>query len=171
MHDVSLVSLTTAHAQATYRWLCSPDIQRDIGLRNRPSLEKSIAYANRTMCDSTISAYAILLDNVHVGNAILDLIDSYIKKARLHIYIGEPSARGKGIGKKSVRILLSIAFLELELNKIWLTVHPSNVRAIHTYVSIGFILEGIHRDEFLLNGEFVSEIYMGILKKEFSNYV
>jgi RimJ/RimL family protein N-acetyltransferase len=166
--NVMLVSLTTAHAEAMYRWMCDPEVAMNLGIRSEPSLEKTRAFIERAANDTTIQARAILLDDKHVGNVVLDQIDGQARKARLHIYVGEAAARGRGVGKHAVGGALELAFDELSLNKVWLTVHTRNARAIAAYVAVGFRVEGVHREEFVIGEDLVDELYMGCLAADFA---
>jgi RimJ/RimL family protein N-acetyltransferase len=169
MAEVALVPLDMRHAEAMYVWMCDPVVAKNLGLRSEPSPEKTRAFIEHAMNDDSVCAYAILLDGAHVGNVVLDQIDRHASKARLHIYVGEPSARGHGVGKRALRQALAVAFGELALNKVWLTVHARNAAAIAAYVAVGFHVEGVHRQEFVLDGKRLDELYMGCLASEFVN--
>ncbi|MCU1336549.1 MAG: family N-acetyltransferase [Bryobacterales bacterium] len=58
-------------------------------------------------------------------------------------------------------------FLDRDLNKVWLTVHALNAPAIRAYSALGFQVEGVLRDGFLLNGERLPALYMGLLRDDF----
>lgn len=166
MASVRLADLTAVHAAAMHRWMCDPVVSKNVGLRSEPSLEKTLAWLERAASDDTVAARAILLDDAHVGNVVLDQIDRYVSKARLSIYIGEGAARGQGVGKSALALALDLAFGPLDLHKVWLTVHARNVAAIAAYEAVGFRVEGTHRDEFLLDGARLDEVYMGILRSD-----
>jgi len=53
------------------------------------------------------------------------------------------------------------------LHKVWLTVHVRNSRAICAYARLGFEVEGVLRDGFLLAGERLAALYMGLLRDDF----
>ena len=53
------------------------------------------------------------------------------------------------------------------LHKVWLTVHTRNSRAICAYARLGFEVEGVLRDGFLLAGERLAALYMGLLRDDF----
>lgn len=161
--DVKVVPLALAHAPNMFRWMCDPVIRKNIGLRSEPSLERTEAWIKNALQDPTMCPFAVLLDNQHVGNVVLDRIDSYLASARLSVYIGEPSARRAGVGLTAVYRALLEGFQNLSLHKIWLTVHCQNYAAIHMYTKLGFTLEGILRDEFWLDGQRVNVLYMGLL--------
>jgi RimJ/RimL family protein N-acetyltransferase len=155
-------------------------VSANLGLRTKPTLEKTLAFIAASATDEATCARAILLGERHVGNVVLDSIDRHIGKARLHIYVGEPDARGHGVGRRAVALALALAFDELGLHKVWLTVHARNVAAVRAYEAAGFQLEGTHRGEFVLrqgggeggggqdgaDGERVDELYMGIQRDE-----
>jgi RimJ/RimL family protein N-acetyltransferase len=166
--NVALVPLGPAHAEAMARWMLDPVVAKNLGLRTEPDLEKTIAYIERVGSDATFAARAILADGAHVGNVVLDQIDRHVGRAHLHIYVGEASARGGGVGKRALKQALAIAFGELGLNKVWLTVHARNANAIAAYVAVGFEVEGVHRQEFMLDGERIAELYMGCLASDFA---
>jgi RimJ/RimL family protein N-acetyltransferase len=107
------------------------------------------------------------MDGMHVGNVVLDRIDSHLATCRLSIYVGESDARGKGIGRAAVRRAVEHAFDVLGLNKVWLTVHVHNAAAIAAYVAAGFAVEGILRDEFVLRGKRCAAFTMSVLKQEY----
>jgi diamine N-acetyltransferase len=163
--DVTLAPLELSHAAEMYRWVSDPDVRRDIGLRTEPTLQRTQEWIVRARSDPAIIPSAICLVGKHVGNVVLDRIDRQLSTARLSIYIGEPAARGGGVGTAAVRLAVQRGFREL--NKIWLTVHAENIAAIRCYQRLGFQLEGTLRDEFLLGDRRVAALYMGLLKRDF----
>nr|MBA2523923.1 GNAT family N-acetyltransferase [Solirubrobacterales bacterium] len=93
-------------------------------------------------------------------------IDRRVDSSRFHIYVGEPNARGRGVGRSATLLALDRAFGPLGLHKVWLTVHARNDVAIRAYEACGFHREGTLREEFLLNGERIDALRMGILAGE-----
>lgn len=87
------------------------------------------------------------------------------RRAELSIII-KSSVRGKGYGYDALNKIFEIGFYELGLNRIWLRVLEYNRRAIELYKRVGFVQEGINRNESLRNGQYYSQIQMSILKSE-----
>jgi RimJ/RimL family protein N-acetyltransferase len=164
--QIQLVRLHQRHAEAMYRWMCDPVVRENVGVRSEPSLARTGAWIEQATQDPTVAPFAIELDGVHVGNVVLDRIDNHLATCRLSIYVGEPLARGKGVGRAAVERAVEHAFYSLELNKVWLTVHVHNAPAIAAYVAAGFAVEGILRDEFVLRGKRCAAFYMSVLKQE-----
>ena len=87
------------------------------------------------------------------------------RRAELSIVI-KASYRGTGYGSCAIKKLLDIGFQELGLNRIWLRVLENNTRAIECYKKVGFIEEGICREESLRRGQFKNQVQMSILRSE-----
>jgi len=164
--NVILTPLRAEHAAAIVRWLEDPTIAESLGLRSEPTLARTRSFIADAANNDSMFARAIIVDGAHVGTVVLDHIDRHIGKARAHIYIGDHTLRGRGVGREAMALVVSAGFNELDLHKIWLTVHARNQAAIRAYQAVGFAIEGVHRDEFLLAGERVDEVYMGILRAE-----
>lgn len=165
--DVTLTPLELSHAANMLEWLADPAVRDGIGLRSRPTPQSTHDWIAHAQQDATIRPFAIMLGVGHVGNVVLDKIDLHLQTTRFSIYVGHPSARGAGVGRSAAILALREAFLNLNLHKVWLTVHAENHTAIASYLRIGFVPEGMHRDEFLLQGRRLPALYMGILDEEF----
>jgi RimJ/RimL family protein N-acetyltransferase len=168
--DVRLAGVGPEHANAMYRWMCDPEVSLNLGLRHEPSPERTLAWIRAAASDPSTRPFAILVDGRHVGNVVLDRIDEHLASARLSVYIGEASARGGGVGTTAIALALREGFGPMGLNKIWLTVHSRNFAAISVYSRLGFALEGILRDEFVLDHRRVPALYMGLLRSEFERF-
>lgn len=102
-----------------------------------------------------------------VGVISLDNIDFLNRKADLSIVIGEKKFLGKGVGTEAVTLLLGHAFWKLSLHKVGLGVLSTHTAAIRTYEKAGFVIEGILRDEVLLENQYHDVTRMGILAEDF----
>jgi len=151
--------------------MCDPTVSCNLGLRDTPSLEKTQNWITSALQDPLVRAFAIKHNGHHVGNINLDRIDKYLSTARLSVYIGETSARHLGVGCTGIYLALREAFFSLDLYKVWLIVHTRNYSAINVYHKLGFVLEGILRDEFWLDGQRIDVLYLGLKKIEFEHLV
>jgi RimJ/RimL family protein N-acetyltransferase len=150
-----------------YGWVSDPEIAVAIGLRRSPTLEYTRQWIQRSIENPLINAYALLFNNLHVGTAVLDNTDTYLRTSRLSVYIGERSARGTGVGLTGIYYVLVDGFKKHDLHKIWLTVHVNNQAALKTYTTLNFKVEGVLRDEFLIHSRRTDVYYMGLLRDEF----
>lgn len=80
-------------------------------------------------------------------------------------------AKGRGLGRASVRLLKAMAFSQLKAHRFWLDVKSLNTRALALYQSEGFVEEGRLRESVRLSGEgadgYDSLIVMSLLDREY----
>jgi RimJ/RimL family protein N-acetyltransferase len=82
-----------------------------------------------------------------------------------HIILS-PEYRGRGYGKELINLLSKIAFLELGLYRISLSVHTINKTAIAAYAKAGYSEEGLIRDVLIFDGKRYSLYQMSLLRPE-----
>lgn len=76
-----------------------------------------------------------------VGLAFFSPLDLGTGEAELHIMIGDPGERGRGVGRQAVNLLVARGF-ELGLSRIVLKVLASNLAAQKVYAQCGFRVVG-----------------------------
>jgi ribosomal protein S18 acetylase RimI-like enzyme len=74
-----------------------------------------------------------------------------------------PDFRGKGIGRKLMGQTIHAAFA-FGLTRIELTVREENVNAIALYKSLGFEIEGLHRNAVCIEGQYENLYSMALLR-------
>jgi diamine N-acetyltransferase len=102
-----------------------------------------------------------------VGVAYLLGIDWINRSCEFALQIGDAAFRGKGVGEAATRRALEHAFLDLNLERVHLTVLANNHRAIALYKKVCFVEEGRLRQATFKNGRYVDLIQMSILRVEF----
>ena len=63
-------------------------------------------------------------------------------------------------------LLLDYAFRLRNLRRVWLEVYADNERGIRAYKSCDFVEEGRMREHVWLEGRYVDNVIMGILREE-----
>lgn len=101
-----------------------------------------------------------------LGTVGLHEIDGANRTARLGVAIFAAQNRGGGIGSAAIREMLEIGFRQYGLNKVFLKVFADNNRAIQYYEHLGFVNEGVLRQEYLLEDCFRDMAIMSMLKSE-----
>lgn len=99
----------------------------------------------------------------NIGMVRFDEID-YINRS---IRVGgdiTPKHQGRGYGTKMMRIIKKYCFDYLNMNRLWLMVLESNIKAYNLYIKEGFEEEGRQRQAIYRNGEYQDYILMGMLK-------
>jgi RimJ/RimL family protein N-acetyltransferase len=98
-------------------------------------------------------ALMFIVEDVAAGSAVGQVsiyhIDREIGEAEVGRFIAAPDASGKGYIRTAIIALIQFAFTELSLERVYLEVFTSNVRAIRLYESVGFMVHG-ERDGMVL---------------------
>jgi RimJ/RimL family protein N-acetyltransferase len=93
----------------------------------------------------------------------LRYIDHLNRQASFGICIGAKDAWGQGHGTEATRLMLDHAFGTLSLHRIGLSVFSFNERAIRSYRSCGFVMEGRAREAIWRDGRWWDEVTMSVL--------
>ncbi len=103
----------------------------------------------------------------HIGNCSLMGIHWKDRKAEFGIMIGEVDQRGKGYGTETTRLTVQFAFETLNLNRVQLCVFTDNEAGIRAYEKVGFVREGIKRENTFVDGRYIDEVMYSLLAREY----
>lgn len=116
--------------------------------------------------DQTVKMFGIQnRDLVDVGVCGLTSIDRVNQKAEFSLYIAPPH-QANGYGEDALKTLLWHGFNAHNLNRIWGEVFASNP-AMKMFEKVGMKLEGIQRQSYYRDGQFVDSLIVSILRSEF----
>ena len=101
-----------------------------------------------------------------VGHCGLHYISWTNRTAEFGIYIGDKTYRGRGYGSNALRTLIKYGFDELNMNRIWCEVYNNN-DALPIYKHLGFVEEGILRQNYYSEGKYWDSHILSMLKEEF----
>ena len=102
-----------------------------------------------------------------VGEVVLYEWDPAARSCTFRTLIG-PRGRGRGIGTEATRLIVGHGFEQLGLHRIQLEVYGDNHRALRVYEKAGFVVEGVRREAAWRNGEWVDDVVMAILDREWT---
>jgi RimJ/RimL family protein N-acetyltransferase len=155
-----------ANLRAFHRWYSDPEVVRLTRYQDSPMRPDEIErfFAARALgSDSLAMAIHRRADDRLIGTCALSQLDADNGSALFHITIGEKDAWGHGYGTEATRLMIDHAFAGLGLHRVGLTVFSFNERAIRSYRSVGFVVEGRAREAIWREGRWWDEISMSIL--------
>jgi RimJ/RimL family protein N-acetyltransferase len=172
--QVQLRDLTIDDVEDRFKWSLDKEVTKHLNMPDRyPPFSKEETIRWIEMCINRTNGYEqkaiVTKDGKHIGWIDLKNIDTLNKHAELGIAIGDKNYWGKGYGLSAMNEMLLWGFNILGLNKIWLRVEVDNQKAIKSYKRMGYVEEGILRQDRFKNGGFVDRLRMSILKNEFLN--
>lgn len=113
------------------------------------------------------SEFVIEADGTIIGNIGLHpWKNRRAGSASFGVTIFDSEYLGKGYGRDAVNTLLDWAFRIQNFQRVGLTCLATNERAIRCYEAVGFVHEGRMRQAQYVNGSYVDEVQMGILRGE-----
>lgn len=100
------------------------------------------------------------------GCIYLQNIEMEHRRAEWGIFLGEPAAFGRGIGKEAAKLLVKYGFEQMNLHKITSKVLPFNIPSIKMNEAAGYKQEAYLKDEVLINGVFQDLILFGVINEK-----
>ncbi len=134
---------------------------------SRAAEEEWFATAKLQTSPPEVSLQIDTLDGRHIGGVGLHGVSLENRDASLGITIGDKDYWSHGYGTDAILTLLRFAFDEINLNRVWLTVHEDNLRGIGCYRKCGFVEEARPRQNRYRAGRYWDTIVMGVLAGEF----
>lgn len=110
-----------------------------------------------------------LADDTPLGSVYIRDIDRQHRKAEYGIFIGERSARGRGVGTAAARLMLEYCFCVEKLHRVYLRVFASNEQAIRSYEKAGFMKEGFLRGDVFIDGQYRDIVWMAALNPDWKS--
>lgn len=104
-----------------------------------------------------------------LGASGLHRINWLHRNAEWGIVIGRPDEWGKGYGREVARTMLNYAFNSLNLHRVYLRVDASNEKGVKAYEAAGFKHEGVAREAVFVDGAYVDQIVMAVLRHEWES--
>lgn len=141
----------------------TPDVPYPITLQEEEKWFESIITAG----DVYKFAIETLEDQQFIGGCSINHVDWKNSIATIGIFIGDTSCRGKGYGADTIRILIGFIFMQMNINKIRLTVFSYNEPAIRCYKKCDFQIEGVLQQEVFKDGIYHDKISMGLLRADY----
>lgn len=151
------------------RWLNDPDVMVNWGRPGNTLSLQEVEQSERSQAARSNSRKYIIetSDGTPIGQIDYYDLDWQNRSAWVSIMIGEPEYWSGGYGTDAMRALLGYLFRQLDLQRVALTAHESNVRAQRSYAKNGFVAEGTLRDWAFFDGTWVNGVLMSVLKDEF----
>ena len=105
-------------------------------------------------------------DRKPIGLACIRDLDRRNGHAEIVLGIGEKDMRLSGYGVDILIVLLDIVYYELGLEKAYMRIFDNNNLGLKSAISFGFITEGKMRKQAFVEGKYVDQWILGLLKEE-----
>jgi diamine N-acetyltransferase len=159
------------------KWLNDPEVRHGIGIylpfsmadeedwfeamQKRPASEHNLAIEVKELTPQGDESWKL------IGSCGFFNLDPRIRCSEFGIMIGDKSYWDKGYGTEAVRLLMKHGFQTFNLNRIYLRVLETSLRAIRAYEKAGFTHEGRQRQADFRDGMYIDLLVMSMLHSEF----
>ncbi len=97
-------------------------------------------------------------DVTHIGNIRLFNFDPHHRRVELGIMIFDKTQWGKGYGSEALQSVIQFVFKKLKLHRICADYYSVNKASARMFKKVGFKVEGVFKDHFILNDRYVDSI-------------
>lgn len=169
MHEGKRVCLTEVRredSETLFRWINDPDTVRFNAPYAPVPWVSHAAWFDALGKSPDRVVLAIRLDETIIG--VVQLIDIHRihRSAELTTRIGSDADRGNGYGTEAIKLAIDFAWRDLNLQRVWLRVFADNARAIKAYEKAGFQREGTMRRSAWIDGRWVDQEIMAVLRTQ-----
>ena len=149
---------------AYVRWYLNNEVVRfsDNQYRNF-TLEGQCEYVNACLIDTNTDLYGIFDGDLHIGNIVINGLESLHWRAEITYVVGVPSYWGKGVGFFAVASIVELAKNKYNLNKLIAGLAEGNLGSQKILERNGFILEGQRIKHLFYNGEYFNQLDYGLI--------
>lgn len=167
---VRLRPLAESDVDDILTWVNDPEIVGNIAAFSGHAFtrDQELAYVRQILTSKADVVWSIVEADTgrYLGQTGLHQIHDRSKVARLACIIALRGDMGRGFGSAAIRAVLDHAFGPLGLHKVWLMVFATNARGRRIYGRIGFVEEGVLREEYFHQGGWHDMVRMSLLARE-----
>lgn len=146
-------------------WVNDPEVMGYFaGCQTRISFSEELLYINELINSGKDSVYSAFDEETgdYVGQCSINQIHWPSENGRVFLVV-TGKQQGKGYGEAMLAKLIDKARNSIKLHKLWLIVREDNDKSLARFVKAGFRIEGVLRDEYLVNGKFHNMVRMGMI--------
>ena len=134
------------------------------------AIEKRIEEEEAANAKGKSRNFAVTLKGKFIG--VCGYADYHAQNGTCLIFIMlGPAHCGKGLGTDALSVLLDLLFIELNMRKVQLGVFAENKRAITCYKKLGFVEEGLFKEQFYRDGKYHDDLEMALFKKDYQRHL
>jgi RimJ/RimL family protein N-acetyltransferase len=165
---MKLRKLKTADVPRIYDWMKDPEINQFFRFNADDMTLDSVTQYVQQAQDTKYNLHLAVVDDhdQYLGTVSLKDIDEVNRKAEYAICMRK-EAQGTCAAVFATSEILKIAFLERNLNRVYLNVLSDNLRANRFYEKFGFFYEGEFKEHLMIRGVLKNLKWYRLLKNEY----
>jgi len=170
MSLIELRPLAETDVDSIMTWVNQSEVVGNIAAFSGPPMSRDdeLAWIRRTLTSGSDRVWSVVeaATGRYLGQVGIHQIHARSRVGRLACVIAARADHGKGFGTSAVHALVERGFGELGLHKLWLMVFRHNERGRRLYGRIGFVEEGVLREEYFHEGAWHDMVRLSLLARE-----
>lgn len=144
----------------------SESVVKNFIYRKPITVEEHLNWLNNKVFKGDVVQFVICdLDNDTIyGSAYLQHFNNDNLSAESGIFLLDKCV-GRGIGSEAYKLLIKYSFEVLKLHKVRARVLSFNDASIKLHLKSGYTQEAYFKDELILDGKYVDEVFFGIINQ------
>jgi UDP-4-amino-4,6-dideoxy-N-acetyl-beta-L-altrosamine N-acetyltransferase len=163
---IDLRDLVREDSRCLFAWRREPEVNRWMSDQPPETPAAQDVWLEDFLADPDRRGWIVNHNGQPAGFLMLSGLTNCNRRAEWGWYIGDPDARGRGVGRAAQALGLDKAFDELGLEKVWAEVLADNEAALKAQSAAGFRREGYLRAHALKDGVFRDVVLLAILAEE-----
>jgi UDP-4-amino-4,6-dideoxy-N-acetyl-beta-L-altrosamine N-acetyltransferase len=163
---IDLRDLVPADSEYLFAWRREPEVNRWMSDQPPQTQAAQDRWLADLLDDADRKGWIITRNGAPSGFLTLAGLTNCNRRAEWGWYIGDPDARGRGVGRAAQALGLDKAFDDFGLEKVWAEVLAENEAALKAQSAAGFRREGYLRNHALKDGQFRDVVVLAILAEE-----
>jgi ribosomal-protein-alanine N-acetyltransferase len=152
-------------------WFEDPELMKFYtSSKNKITKEKLMDSIRQGKENGTTFTYLLMnkVNNKSIGTLKLGPINLAHRTADLVALIGDRSSvEGRGVGTEAIALGNAIAFSEYDIRKLYGGMYASNIASIKAYTRAGWVVEGILKGQYLVEGKNEDRVLVGCFNPEY----
>lgn len=163
---IDLRDLVPEDSERLFAWRREPEVNRWMSDQPPDALAAHQRWFDGFLNDPDRRGWIITTAGRPAGFLALSGLTGCNRRAEWGWYIGDPEARGRGVGRAAQALGLDKAFDTLGLHKVWAEVLADNEAALKAQAAAGFRREGYLKGHALKDGVFRDVVLLAITADE-----
>jgi len=167
---VTLRPLAEADVDHIMTWVNDPDVVGNLAaFGGEPfSRDDELAWIRRTIASSADVVFSVIDADTdrYLGQIGIHQIHARSRVGRLGVVIASRGDMGKGHGSDAIRAVLDLGFGPIGLHKLWVMMFAHNTRTRGICQRLGFLEEGVLREEYFHAGRWYDMVRLSLLARE-----
>ena len=127
------------------------------------SIEEQKRYVKNCLASKDTDLFGIFDEDIHIGNIIINRLNSVHKWGEITYVVGNTDYWGKGVGFFAVSEMIIKAKKVYKLNKLCAGLAEGNIGSQRVLEKNGFKLEGRRLKQLVFGGQFYNQLDYGLL--------